>query len=132
MSPEMTWLSASVALFGACIFLQAIVANLNFKPAELLGARDGFDPNTNKFLGRTKRIQMNMIEAMVMFVPLVLIIEVTERNSETTALACLAFFAARVLYVPAYLFAIPFIRSVVWFIGLVATVALFLRVLPFS
>jgi uncharacterized MAPEG superfamily protein len=131
MTPELSYLVLSIAVYVGVILLQAIIANLYHRPKELLGARDDFNPQ-NKYLRRAQRTLQNTTEALMMFGPLVVVAVLAERTTEATALAAQVFFWARVAYVPAYLFGVPALRTLIWAVGLGATIAIFLQVLPFS
>ena len=131
MPVELSYLSAFAGLVAATIGVQAVIANLNYKPAVLAGSRDGFEPD-NKLLLRSRRAMQNTIEAMAMFAPLVLVAHATDRLNETTATASAVFFWARAAYLPAYLVTVPYLRSIVWGVGFIATLVIFFQVLPFS
>ena len=73
-----------------------------------------------------------MLEAMIMFAPLILLAEATGRFNEMTALGAAIFFWSRLAYAPAYWFGVPVARSLIWFGGVIGTVMVFLQVLPFS
>ena len=129
MSTDLIYLLATTGLVPLHIVLQAVLANLHYKPQELLGPRDDFEI-TNPRLGRAKRAMTNLLESLAVFVPVVLVIEVTGQNSATTAIAAAVFFWARVIYLPAYIMNPPFVRSLVWGVGFVALLILFLQALP--
>lgn len=92
MSVELSWLSATVALFLVYILGEVVTGNRQYPIKDLLGPRDGLPPAGPAF-GRAKRATANMIEAMCLFVPLVLIVEATGRDNEWTALGCAIFFS---------------------------------------
>ena len=52
---------------------------------------------------------------------------VTDRSGGWGALGAQIWLVARVLYVPAYLVQIPFVRSLIWFVSLLALGAMLLR-----
>lgn len=131
MPIEMSYLVASTALFFAYIFAEVIAGNLQYSAKELLGARDSL-PAYNTAVGRAKRATSNMVEAMIMFVPLVLVAQATDNLNDATALGTAIFFWARLVYGPCYWFGIPYIRTLAWFAGIVGIVMVFLQVIPFS
>lgn len=67
--------------------------------------------------GRAKRALENMNEAMVVFLPLVLISVHLGLNGGLAWWGTLVFLLARVVYVPAYIAAIGLTRSIIWSIG---------------
>lgn len=131
MPIELSYLSASVALFFVYILGEVVTGNLQYKPNELLGARDSL-PENNAAVARAKRATSNMLEAMIMFVPLILIVAVTDRYNDWTATGAALFFFSRLAYAPAYWLGVPVLRSLLWFAGLVGTILVFLQVIPFS
>ncbi len=130
MPIELSYLSASIALFFVYLLGEVITANRQYKPKELLGARDGLPPH-NAAVARAKRATQNYLEALIMFAPLVLIAAVTDRFNGITALGAAIFFWARVAYAPSYWFGLPVVRSLIWFVGLAGTAIIFSQVLPF-
>ncbi len=131
MSVELSWLSATVALFLVHILAEAIIAHGQYSNKELLGPRDGLAP-FNPMMGRSKRATANMIEAMCMFVPLVLLVELSGRSNQWTELGAAIFFFARLAFAPLYWFGVPVVRSLAFFVAAAGLVMMFLQVLPFS
>ena len=131
MGIELSYLAAAVALFFVHLLAEVVTANLQYKPKDLLGSRDGIAPQ-GPALARAKRATQNMLEAMIMFAPLVLIAHAAGRLNEMTALGAAIFFWSRVAYAPAYWFGIPVARSLIWFGGVIGTIIIFLQVIPFS
>lgn len=131
MGVELSYLAAAVALFFVHLLAEVVTANLQYKPKDLLGSRDGIAPQ-GAALARAKRATQNMLEAMIMFAPLVLIAHAAGRLNEMTALGAAIFFWSRVAYAPAYWFGIPVARSLIWFGGVIGTIIIFLQVIPFS
>ena len=130
MPIELSYLVASAALFFVYIFAEVIAGNLQYNVSELLGARDNLADH-NSAVGRAKRATSNMLEAMIMFVPLILVAHATNNLNDMTALGAAIFFWARVAYAPCYWFGIPVLRTLAWFAGIIGTVIVFLQVLPF-
>ena len=60
---------------------------------------------------------LNLIETMPAFAALVLIVLYTGNASPTTALGAQIYFWGRVLYFPAYLAGIPFVRTIIWVVS---------------
>ena len=131
MSTELSWLSATAALFLVYILAEALTGNRQHALKDLLGPRDDLAP-PGAALGRAKRATANMIEAMCMFVPLVLIAVLSERTNQWTALGCAVFFFARLAFAPLYWFGIPVLRTLAFFAGVIGLVMIFLQILPFS
>ena len=131
MTEDLSWLSASVALFMVYLLGEVAFANSQYGLKDLLGPRDNLGAH-KPTLARAKRATANMIESMCMFAPLVLIAAITGKSNEMTAYGALVFFVARLVYAPLYWFGVPVLRTLAWFAGLVGIVMIFLQVLPFS
>ncbi|MEM0987142.1 MAG: MAPEG family protein [Pseudomonadota bacterium] len=130
MALEYSYLVACVILFSVHIGAEAIAGNLQYSAKDLVGPRDTLPP-PNAAVGRCKRATQNMLESMAMFAPLVIVAVETDRSNATTEFAAGLFFFARVLYAPSYWFGIPWLRSLVWFAGIVGIAMVLLQVLPF-
>ena len=61
----------------------------------------------------------NAVENLVVFGVLVLALQVSGMNNETTALAALVFFYSRVAHVIIYTLGIPLLRTIAFFIGFI-------------
>jgi len=79
--------------------------------------------------GRAARADVNMITAIALFAPAALAVTLTQQASPTTALAAQTFFWARLVYLPIYMAGVPWLRTLVWLVGLAATVALYIALL---
>jgi uncharacterized MAPEG superfamily protein len=131
MPVELSWLSATAALFLVYILGEIVTANRQFKLSDLLGPRDNLGAYGAP-LGRAKRATANMIESMCIFVPLVLVAVISERTNQWTELGCMIFFVSRLVFAPLYWFGVPVVRTLAFGAGLAGCGMIFLQVLPFS
>jgi len=131
MPVELSYLSASVILFTVMVLVQGLFSNLHHDSRALAGNRDNL-PTDSVRVARAKRANQNMIEALVVFGPLVLIAVVADRTNQWTHIGCGLFLAARIAYAPLYWFGGGPLRSIAWFIGVIGTLMVFFQVLPFS
>ncbi|MEO0654235.1 MAG: MAPEG family protein [Pseudomonadota bacterium] len=90
----------------------------------LLSSRDE-SRSLEGMLGRTDRALNNSITALALIAPPILIIALRDQSSANSVLAAQVFLAARVVYIPAYVFGIRGLRTLVWTVGFLATVALY-------
>lgn len=67
--------------------------------------------------GRAKRALDNMVEAILVFLPLALLAVHFDLNDGLAYWGALAFLIARIAYIPAYITAIGLTRSIVWTVG---------------
>jgi uncharacterized MAPEG superfamily protein len=131
MPIELSYLVSAIILYFLMIAVQATLANLENKPATMAGSRDNVT-DKGVMLSRARRANANMVEALIMFVPLILVAYVTDNLNGMTQLGTGLFLAARIVYAPLYWFGVPWLRTLVWFAGLIGIVMIALQVLPFT
>src|SRR4051794_36366336 len=73
------------------------------------------------FGGRVDRAAKNQIEAMVMFLTLVLAASIAGKAPQA-AMGATVFFWARVVYWPVYLAGIPVARTLVWLVSIIGLI----------
>ena len=78
---------------------------------------------------RLMRAHENAIENLVVFAPLVLIIEILNVGTEMTALACMVYFIARVAHAIIFTVAIPLLRVITFLVGFAAQMTLAIHIL---
>ncbi len=113
----------------------SLAANLDVGPARTMSPRD--PQRLGKPLaemlgvksGRLYRAFNNMFEALILFTIAVLVIALTDQSTAVTQTAAWVFLAARVAYVPAYYFGLAPGRSLIWFVGFLATLTLLIAAL---
>lgn len=76
--------------------------------------------------GRAVRCLDNSVVAMALFAPAILILQAKGISTASTILAAQIFLLARAAYVVVYLMGIPWVRTGIWAIGLLATVYLYI------
>ena len=76
-------------------------------------------------LGRTDRALNNSVIALVLFAIPILVMGLRDTYTGESLLAAQVFLAARIVYIPAYIFGIVGLRTGVWLIGFLATLALY-------
>jgi uncharacterized MAPEG superfamily protein len=74
---------------------------------------------------RAQGAHLNGFEALTLFAPAVLACELRHVAVGTTSALCLAFIALRTLYLGLYLGDKPSVRSAVWGLGILTTLALY-------
>jgi uncharacterized MAPEG superfamily protein len=109
------WIVLVLALFFVQSTLALIMQWRSNIPAAL-GPRD--NPPPMPLIGaRLDRAFRNMIEAMLVFIPLAILAEIQGGADSLAQAGAAVFFFARLLYVPAYVSGIPGVRSGIWMIG---------------
>ncbi|MFP4520244.1 MAG: MAPEG family protein [Oceanicaulis sp.] len=130
MTLDSSLLVLSVLIFIVQVMVQGVFSNLEHKPKELLGPRDQL--SDGKLAARAKRANQNMMEALFMFAPLMLVAIALDRTNEMTALGGWLFVIGRAAYAPLYWFGVPVVRTLAWIAALAGIVLVLLQVLPFS
>ena len=130
MSSELSILALFGLLIIITVLLNVLTAMKQVGLMTLGGARDDMASLTG-MAGRVARTLENSVVAMALFAPAVLILSAKDAFTAGTLLAAQIFIIARVLFVPIYALAIPvpFLRTIVWMTGFLATAYLYLMAL---
>jgi uncharacterized MAPEG superfamily protein len=118
MTPELLYLVYAAILLIVHALVQATLSDLSKGIGWALGPQDEAR-DQNAVAGRVQRALRNYLETLPAFVALAVVLAVSGRGNETSALGAAIWFWARVAYVPAYASGIPMVRSVAWFASLV-------------
>jgi uncharacterized MAPEG superfamily protein len=128
MTPELTALALAALWQMVMVAVAGAVMNRELGLGYNFGPRDRA-PEASPLLGRLRRAVANHAENLGLFAAAVLVVTLSGRASPFTAACAWAFLAARILYLPAYAFGWTPWRSLIWLIGLVATLAMILAAL---
>ncbi len=108
---------AAIVLF-IHLFLAAGVRMATFGPAWAGGARDS-TPGTVSLKGqRCDRAFRNMAETFPIFSALAIGVVAAGLSNDTTVLGSELYVIARILYLPAYVFHVPYVRSIVYAVAI--------------
>ncbi len=135
MTPELTALALALLLQAIQFCLMAIPANRELGPAKTASPRDrarlggSMEDQLSTRTARFYRAMNNHFEALILFTIAVLVVELSGSNSAFTAACAWIYLAARVLYIPAYAFGWAPWRSLIWFFGFAAAIAMTLAAL---
>jgi len=124
MSVELTYL-ALTALLTAALWIPYIVSQVMTNG--FLSGENYVDPTPRPvplWGQRANRAHINAVEAFAPFAALVLIAHVAGKENAMTAFWTLAFFWLRLAHAVVFLFAVPFIRTLVFTLGFVAVCGL--------
>jgi uncharacterized MAPEG superfamily protein len=125
---ELTMLAYSVALLFVLVMVQAVAGILAQGLLVMAGPRDELPPPT-RFQARAGRVVDNHREGLTMFAPLVLAAALLDVNTAWTVLGAQLFFYGRVVHAVLYLAAVPLVRPVAWFVGIVGTALMFVELI---
>lgn len=130
MTPELTALALAGLLQAVQFTLFAVPANRELGVGYTSSPRDR--PPSRQIstvTGRLQRAMNNHFEGLILFTIAVLAIHTTGQSTAFTTACAFAYLAARVLYIPAYLFGLSPWRSLVWSLGWFATALMLLAAL---
>ena len=125
MTPELTVLALAILLHVVLLCIFSIRANLEIGSKYTTGPRDAPPKRPmSAVTGRLQRAVNNSLESLILFAPAALMVGLTHQGTSLTAAAAWVFLLARLLYIPAYAMGLAPWRSVIWGIGLLATLVL--------
>ena len=128
MSRELMWLTLTVILTGV-LWIPYILDRIMVRG--LMGAMANpsrNDPPQSAWAQRLYFAHTNAVENLMIFAPLVLILEAQGHSTMSTAIACAVYFWARLAHVVVYVMGIPVLRTLAFAVGFAAQVALMLAV----
>ena len=105
------------------LVLQSVLAVRQHSIKALVGSRDGI-----KFSGiadRAIRAFNNTLISLVLIMPPVFTLALISVSTQETAIVLFVFVLARVLYFFTYILGIPWLRSCLWWVGLLCTIYLY-------
>jgi uncharacterized MAPEG superfamily protein len=125
-SVEMQVLFCAILLGLAQLLLATLASVLGRGFSWGIGPRDEGWPPLGKHGARLERAWKNFIETFPLFAAAVLLAHALDKHTANSALGAQIYIWARLLYVPAYVLAIPFVRTLLWTASLVG-IAMVLR-----
>ncbi len=131
LSTELYWLCISL-LFTAIMWLPYIINRMIEMGlwTALYNPQPDIRPKA-QWAERMMRAHENAVENLVIFAPLVILIEITQQHSTLSAFAVIFYFYARLVHFIAFTFAIPLIRVPAFVCGFAAQLLLGLSLLNF-
>jgi uncharacterized MAPEG superfamily protein len=128
MSKELLWLTLTVILTGVMwvpyILDRMVVRGLMGTMAN--PARN--DKPQSPWAQRLYFAHTNAVENLIIFAPLVLILDAQGYSTEGTVIACAVYFWARLAHAVVYTMGVPVLRTLAFAVGFVAQVTLALAV----
>jgi uncharacterized MAPEG superfamily protein len=130
MSPELYWMTLTAAMTGLMFvpYMQDRVNILGLfgamgNPYELIVVKP-----QSPWAVRAMHAHRNAVENLVVFVAFVLVLNALSVSTRTTALACAIYFWARLVHYILYLLGVRVLRTLVWIVGLLCLLTLFLAI----
>lgn len=124
MNQEIFWLVATIvmtAFFWLPYILNRITEN-GLMPALQNPKPDA--PPKAAWAARLCKAHSNAIENLVIFAPLVILVQITDSSSPITLMACQAYFYARLAHFIIYGLGFPYLKTIAFTIGFVAQMTL--------
>lgn len=128
MTPELTALTLAALLQVLQFTAYSVAANRQVGTKTALGPRDTPVQLTGT-AGRLQRAMNNHFEGLILFTIACTVIALSGQSTGYTAACAWTYLGARILYVPAYVFGLSPWRSVIWIVGLLATLLMLLAAL---
>ena len=128
MSKELLWLTLTVILTGL-LWVPYILDRILVRG--LMGAMANPSRNDKPQSGWAQRLYFahtNAVENLVIFAPLVLILDAQGYSTEGTVIACAVYFWARLAHAVIYTMGVPVLRTLAFSVGFAAQAALALAV----
>jgi uncharacterized MAPEG superfamily protein len=128
MSKELLWLTWTVVLTGV-LWIPYILDRIQVRG--LAGAMANPTPKDaphSLWAWRLMRAHRNAVENLVVFAPLVLVLDALNISTPATVTACAAFFYARLAHAIVYTIGIPVARTIAFAVGFVAEAVLVLTI----
>jgi uncharacterized MAPEG superfamily protein len=123
MSAELFWLLLTTFM-TTIMWVPYIVNRITERGfANAIWDPQGTTATSSTWADRMMRAHQNAIENLVLFAPLVLMVELTGMNNTVTATACMVYFLARLVHYLVFTFGVPVLRVVSF---AVATACLFM------
>ncbi len=129
MSAELTIAVWMIILATIQILLPAGFRNRETGLDYNAGPRDQAGPPIGIVTARLQRAQKNLFETLPLFFAAIIIAHISGTLNNLTFYGAWVYFIARILYVPAYGFGIPYIRSLIWFVSMVGLAMIVLALL---
>ncbi len=120
MPVEIEILGWAGLLAVAQLLALSATANATMSSRYLAGPRDK-PAEMPVVVGRLERAFRNHLEGLAMFTAAVVVTELGKASGPTSILCAYVYIFARVLYVPAYVSGIRYVRSAIWAVGFFAT-----------
>lgn len=119
MTAELIALLGCTFILFISILIQGFHTDFSQGYKYSLGNRDKMPkPETSATLRMSNNVR-NHVEGLALFIPLILVLDITQAYSSLSEMGAWIYLASRTAFALCYIFGIKVIRSLAWFIGLV-------------
>lgn len=129
MTPELTYL-AYTALLTSLLWLPyilGVIMTIGLIPA--LHFRTALPSDTPDWVHRANRTHQNAIENLAPFAVMVIVAHMAGVSNEMTAFWAMLFFFARLAHAVVFWIGIPYVRTIVFAVGLIAVLGIFYEIM---
>jgi len=119
MPVELTMVAAAAILLVTLLLLAAGPRTMTYGLDWASGPRDTVPGSVSARGQRLERAYRNMLETYPVFASLAVAVVAAGASEAVTALGSQIYVAARLVYVPAYVFHVPFLRSTIWLVSMI-------------
>jgi uncharacterized MAPEG superfamily protein len=128
MTKELLWLTLTIILTGL-MWVPYILDRLMVRGLmATLGNPSRGDKPQSAWAQRLYFAHTNAVENLIIFAPLVLILDAQGHSTEGTVIACAVYFWSRLVHAIVYTMGIPVLRTLAFAVGFLAQAALVLAV----
>ncbi|MEJ2119342.1 MAG: MAPEG family protein [Alphaproteobacteria bacterium] len=128
MSTELWLLTASGLLVVVQLALQSFTFKAQVGNAYTVGPRDeAIAPRGPA--GRAERAFRNLLETLPVFAIAVIVIELAHKSDHWTVAGAHLYFWARIAFVAAYLWGVPWVRTLIWNASMIGLAIMYWRIL---
>ncbi len=128
LNSELYWLTLTVIMTGLMWLPYIVNRVIEIGLGTAIWDPQGITQTKVTWADRMMRAHANAVENMVIFIPLVLIVQLAGLNNSTTALACALYFYARLAHVIVFTLGIPLLRIPAFMAGVIAQAMLALSI----
>jgi uncharacterized MAPEG superfamily protein len=129
VSIELWLLVASLVVHAFYLTAQALIYRWQYGVWFAASARDIVPSPESAVLGRAERAFRNLLETYPAFIVLALIAHLARSGDPLVFWGAIVWLAARIVYLPLYLFGVFAIRSLVWLVAATGLFLMFIGVL---
>ncbi|MEQ1899601.1 MAG: MAPEG family protein [Devosia sp.] len=128
MSIELSLLFWSLMLYALYLGAQSLIYRWRHGVLYAQTARDDAPPE-GALLGRAERALKNFLETWPAFIILALVAHLAVPGDALVFWGAITWYAARIVYLPLYLFGVIYMRSLVWVVSATGLFLMFIGVL---
>ena len=129
MTTELLLLVWSIAVYALYLGAQSLIYRWRFGLIYAQTARDAAPKPEGELLGRAERALKNFLETWPVLIILLLVADLSDRGDSLVYWGAGLWFAARLAYLPLYLFGVFAVRSIVWCVSAIGLCLMFIGVL---